>query len=56
MIAGDVAELPSSLRTARLLLRPPRQADARVAARLAGNPRVALQTARMPYPYTERDA
>lgn len=44
------------LRTARLLLRPPERQDARTVAKLCDNPKVALQTARMPYPYGERDA
>ena len=46
----------TKLRTARLLLRPPRVEDAGAVAGLADNPKVALQTARMPYPYRQRDA
>ncbi len=44
------------LRTARLLLRPPERRDAPEVAKLCDNPKVVLQTARMPYPYGERDA
>lgn len=45
-----------SLTTERLLLRAPCAQDAAAVARLADNPRVALQTARMPYPYRLSDA
>ena len=44
------------LSTPRLTLRPPRLADAPRLARLADNPRIAVETARMPYPYREADA
>jgi RimJ/RimL family protein N-acetyltransferase len=56
----DTGEIESDervrLTTARLLLRPPEPEDARAIAGLADNPRIAHQTARMPYPYRERDA
>lgn len=44
------------LETERLWLRWPRASDAPVFARLAGDPEVALKTARIPQPYTPRDA
>lgn len=44
------------LRTARLMLRAPEQTDAGVVAALCNNPKIALQTARVPYPYAESDA
>lgn len=44
------------LETERLWLRWPRAADAPVFARLAGDPEVALKTARIPQPYLPRDA
>ena len=58
--AGD-ADLPATggsrvLHTSRLVLRPPVPRDAPAFAALADNPRIAEQTARMPYPYREQDA
>jgi RimJ/RimL family protein N-acetyltransferase len=44
------------LETERLWLRWPRAADAPTFARLAGNPDVALKTARIPQPYEPRQA
>lgn len=44
------------LLAARLLLRPPQADDAAAIAALADNPRIAFQTARMPYPYTQAHA
>lgn len=44
------------LETRRLLLRPPEERDAARLAMLCHNPKVALQTSRMPYPYAESDA
>jgi RimJ/RimL family protein N-acetyltransferase len=45
-----------ALRTARLLLRPPRECDAPHLAVLADNWAVASMLARMPHPYDEADA
>lgn len=45
-----------TLRTERLLLRPVGEADIRRIAQLAGDWSVASMTARLPFPYTERDA
>lgn len=44
------------LETERLWLRWPRAADAPVFARLAGDPEIALKSARIPQPYLESDA
>jgi RimJ/RimL family protein N-acetyltransferase len=44
------------LKTARLVLRAPRRADANAIARLAGDRRVAENTARVPHPYRIADA
>jgi RimJ/RimL family protein N-acetyltransferase len=44
------------IRTRRLLLRPPRKADAEGLAALAGNLKVARMTARIPHPYSVEDA
>lgn len=44
------------LETERLWLRWPRAADAAAFCALAGDPAVALQTARIPYPYRQADA
>lgn len=44
------------LETPRLILRPPRPADAAALAVLANNPRVVENTGRLPYPYGEHDA
>jgi RimJ/RimL family protein N-acetyltransferase len=53
--AGDDAQIPV-LRTVRLLLRAPRPEDARRVAALAGDRRVAENTARIPHPYEVADA
>jgi RimJ/RimL family protein N-acetyltransferase len=44
------------LRTERLELRAPRRDDAQAIARLAGDRRVAVNTARIPHPYSLADA
>lgn len=44
------------LETERLWLRWPRSADTPAFCRLAGDPEVATKTARIPHPYTPRDA
>jgi RimJ/RimL family protein N-acetyltransferase len=44
------------LETERLVLRPPRLADARAIALLVNDRRIAENTARIPYPYTIDDA
>ncbi len=44
------------LETERLVLRAPRRADAKSIARLANDRRVAVNTARMPHPYSLDDA
>jgi RimJ/RimL family protein N-acetyltransferase len=44
------------LETARLRLRPPRDGDVDDIVMYAGNPDVALPTAKIPHPYTEQDA
>lgn len=47
---------PAQIETRRLRLRLPEARDAGPIALLADNPKVALQTARMPYPYSRQDA
>ncbi|QJE97608.1 GNAT family N-acetyltransferase [Luteolibacter luteus] len=44
------------LETARLLLRQPEPDDVEAIVRYAGDPRVALKTTAIPYPYRVRDA
>jgi RimJ/RimL family protein N-acetyltransferase len=44
------------LKTERLVLRAPRREDAKALARLAGDRRVAVNTARVPHPYGIEDA
>lgn len=44
------------LKTARLVLRAPRREDAHAIAQLADDRRIAVNTARMPYPYGINDA
>ena len=44
------------LKTARLVLRAPRREDAHAIARLADDRRIAVNTARLPYPYGIEDA
>ena len=45
-----------TLRTARLILRPPRLEDAKAMAALADDIRIAQNTLRLPHPYTVADA
>jgi RimJ/RimL family protein N-acetyltransferase len=47
---------PPALQTARLILHPPRPADAKAIAALADDIRVARNTLRIPHPYTLADA
>lgn len=44
------------LQTARLTLRPPEPSDVHAIARLANDRRIALNTRRLPHPYTTADA
>jgi RimJ/RimL family protein N-acetyltransferase len=44
------------LKTARLVLRAPRREDAQAIAKLADDRRIAVNTARLPYPYGIEDA
>jgi RimJ/RimL family protein N-acetyltransferase len=57
---ASIAAHPQSavpvLKTARLVLRAPRPADAPVMARLLADRRIAINTARIPYPYGVDDA
>jgi RimJ/RimL family protein N-acetyltransferase len=50
------AGVPNTLRTARLILRPPQAEDARAIATLANDIRIAQNTLRLPYPYSAADA
>jgi RimJ/RimL family protein N-acetyltransferase len=50
------ATSPQVLRTARLVLRPPRLEDARAVAALANDIRIAQNTTRIPHPYSLADA
>lgn len=52
----DPDPVTGEVRTARLLLRPPRLADAGPVAQYAGDFEVARMTARIPYPYGIADA
>jgi RimJ/RimL family protein N-acetyltransferase len=54
--AGGGVERGVALCTERLLLRPVGDGDIRRIAQLAGDWSVASMTARIPFPYTERDA
>lgn len=51
-----VAPMDAPLVTARLVLRKPCMEDAAAVARLANNPKIALQTRRIPHPYGQADA
>lgn len=53
---GRRAPPPEVIPTRRLVLRPPETADAGDLARLANDREVALQTRRMPHPYSLKDA
>ncbi len=44
------------LKTVRLVLRAPRREDAHAIAKLADDRRIAVNTARLPYPYGIEDA
>ena len=47
---------PAVLETERLVLRAPRPNDAEALARLINDRRIAVNTARIPYPYSVEDA
>lgn len=55
-MSGEADDGSDFLETTRLTLRAPRPADAAAIAALANNPRVAEQTARLPYPYSRDHA
>jgi RimJ/RimL family protein N-acetyltransferase len=57
VLAERIAERPTPvLKTARLTLRAPQRGDIKAIVRLAGDRRVAENTARIPHPYDTADA